>query len=177
MISQMSYDREHKFGSSRVPKLSKKKGRPEVTEEQKQEIKEAFDLFDTDKSGSIDYHELKVAMRALGFDVKKQELANIIKEYDRAETGQIEYADFAELMSQKMADRDPEEEMKKAFRLFDDDDSGHISIKNLRRVARELGEVLSEDELQAMIDEFDKNADGVIDLGEFVEIMKQTSIY
>jgi Ca2+-binding EF-hand superfamily protein len=34
--------------------------RPDLTEEQKQEIKEAFDLFDTDKSGSIDYHELKV---------------------------------------------------------------------------------------------------------------------
>ncbi len=34
--------------------------------------REAFDLFDTDKSGSIDYHELKVAIRALGFDVKKE---------------------------------------------------------------------------------------------------------
>jgi len=173
----MSFEREHKYGASRSTKVAKKKGRPEITEEQKQEIKEAFDLFDTDKSGSIDYHELKVAMRALGFDVKKQELANIMKEYDRAETGQIEYADFAELMSQKMADRDPLEEMKKAFRLFDDDDSGSITIKNLRRVARELGEVLSEDELQAMIDEFDKNADGVIDETEFIEIMKQTSIY
>ena len=43
-----------------------------MTEEQKQEIREAFDLFDTDKSGSIDYHELKVAIRALGFDVKKE---------------------------------------------------------------------------------------------------------
>lgn len=49
----------------------KRRGRPELTDEQKQEIKEAFELFDTDKTGTIDYHELKVAMRALGFDVKK----------------------------------------------------------------------------------------------------------
>ena len=48
-----------------------KRRRQELSEEQKQEIKEAFDLFDTDKTGTIDYHELKVAMRALGFDVKK----------------------------------------------------------------------------------------------------------
>jgi len=38
--------------------------RPELTDEQKQEIKEAFDLFDTDKSGTIDYHELKVIQSA-----------------------------------------------------------------------------------------------------------------
>ncbi len=45
--------------------------RPELSDEQKQEIKEAFELFDTDKDGAVDYHELKVAMRALGFDLKK----------------------------------------------------------------------------------------------------------
>lgn len=56
---------------NRVAVANKKKQRQELTEEQKQEIKEAFDLFDTDKTGTIDYHELKVAMRALGFDVKK----------------------------------------------------------------------------------------------------------
>ena len=48
-----------------------KSKRRELAEEQKQEIKEAFELFDTDKDSAIDYHELKVAMRALGFDVKK----------------------------------------------------------------------------------------------------------
>ena len=63
----------------------------ELTEEQKQEIKEAFDLFDTDKTGTIDYHELKVAMRALGFDVKKQEVLGLMREYDRDGAGQIEY--------------------------------------------------------------------------------------
>ena len=42
-------------------------------QEQKQEIKEAFDLFDTDGSGEIDSKELKVAMRALGFEPKKED--------------------------------------------------------------------------------------------------------
>ena len=44
---------------------ARKKARPEITEEQKQEIKEAFDLFDTDKTGSIDYHEFKVIKMAI----------------------------------------------------------------------------------------------------------------
>ena len=154
-----------------------KRRRQEITEEQKQEIKEAFDLFDTDKTGTIDYHELKVAMRALGFDVKKQEVLGLMREYDRDGSGQIEFPDFLEIMTQKIQDRDPVEEILKAFKLFDEDNTGRISLRNLRRVARELGENLSDDELQAMIDEFDKDGDGEISENEFLGIMKQTSIY
>ena len=69
------------------------------------------------------------------------------------------------------------EEILKAFKLFDEDNTGRISLRNLRRVARELGENLSDDELQAMIDEFDKDGDGEICENEFLGIMKQTSIY
>ncbi len=116
-------------------------------------------------------------MRALGFQVQKQEVVRIMKEYDANSTGKIAFADFAEIMGEKVLARDPEEEMKKAFALFDGDDTGFISVKNLRRVSRELGEVLSEEELQAMIDEFDKDQDGKISLDEFMAIMKQTSLY
>eukprot|EP00465_Bigelowiella_longifila_P000534 CAMPEP_0185281360 /NCGR_PEP_ID=MMETSP1359-20130426/66674_1 /TAXON_ID=552665 /ORGANISM="Bigelowiella longifila, Strain CCMP242" /LENGTH=175 /DNA_ID=CAMNT_0027876783 /DNA_START=433 /DNA_END=960 /DNA_ORIENTATION=+ len=174
----LSTETKHGLGFG---KYSRRKGgkstRPTLTEEQKQEIKEAFDLFDTDKTGSIDYHELKVAMRALGFNVQKQEVVKIMKEYDRNQTGKISYADFAEIMGEKVLQRDPEEEMKKAFALFDDDDTGFISMKNLRRVSRELGEVLSDEELTAMIEEFDTDQDGKISLDEFMSIMKQTSLY
>ena len=127
--------------------MPKRGRRSELTEEQKQEIKEAFDLFDTDKTGTIDYHELKVAMRALGFDVKKQEVMGLMREYDRHDAGQIEYIDFLEIMTTKIADRDPVDEILKAFKLFDEDNTGRISLRNLRRVARELGENLSDDEL------------------------------
>ena len=65
----------------------KRRQRMELSDEQKQEIREAFELFDTDKTGTIDYHELKVCMRALGFDVKKQEVLNLMREYDREGAG------------------------------------------------------------------------------------------
>ncbi|XP_041042187.1 centrin-3 isoform X2 [Carcharodon carcharias] len=138
----------------------KRKKRRELTEEQKQEIKEAFDLFDTDKDKAIDYHELKVAMRALGFDVKKADVLKILRDYDRNGTGKISFEDFNEVVTDWILDRDPQEEMLKAFKLFDDDDSGKINLRNLRRVARELGENMTDDELRAMIDEFDKDGDG-----------------
>lgn len=150
---------------------SKRKKRRELTEEQKQEIKEAFELFDSDKDKFIDYHELKVAMRALGFEVKKADVLKILRENDRDETGKISYDDYNDVMTDMIIERDPQEELTKAFKLFDDDDSGKISLRNLRRVARELGENMTDDELRAMIDEFDTDGDGEISLDDFVAIM------
>lgn len=67
---------------------------------------------------------------------------------------------FLFLVTDWILDRDPHEEILKAFKLFDDDDSGKISLRNLRRVARELGENMTDEELRAMIEEFDKDGDG-----------------
>eukprot|EP01029_Cantina_marsupialis_P027715 TRINITY_DN773235_c0_g1_i1.p1 TRINITY_DN773235_c0_g1~~TRINITY_DN773235_c0_g1_i1.p1 ORF type:complete len:187 (-),score=48.96 TRINITY_DN773235_c0_g1_i1:181-702(-) len=155
----------------------RRKPRVELSDDQKTEIREAFDLFDSNKSGTIDYHELKVAMRALGFPVKKDEVRSIVKGIDREGTGKIAFPDFLEIMTQKYSERDPDEEILKAFRLFDDDGSGKITLRNMKRVARELGESLNDEELQAMIDEFDRDQDGEISEQEFMYIMKQTSIY
>ncbi|KAL0218214.1 hypothetical protein RCL1_009062 [Eukaryota sp. TZLM3-RCL] len=159
------------LSASSVKLRPRRTRRAEITEEQKNEIREAFDLFDTEKRGAIGYHELKVAMRALGFDVKKPEVLQIIEEYDRDGSGTIQFQDFLEVMSRKISERDPEEEIEKAFRLFDDDNTGVITLRNLRRVAKELGENLAEEELQSMIDEFDKDGDNAISLEEFKEIM------
>merc|ERR1712072_1413319 len=157
--------------------LSRPKKRTELTEEQKQEIKEAFDLFDTDGSGNIDQKELKVAMRALGFEPKREEIKKMIADVDKDGSGVIEYPEFMDMMTQKMAGRDPREEMMKAFRLFDDDDTGRITFTNLRRVAKELGENMTDEELQEMVDEADRDGGGEINEDEFMRIMRKTNLF
>lgn len=69
----------------------------ELTDDQRLEIREAFDLFDTDKDGAIDYHELKVAMRALGFDLKKAEVLKLLRDYDKRGEGVMVYDDFLKI--------------------------------------------------------------------------------
>ncbi|KAJ3411007.1 hypothetical protein HDV05_002915 [Chytridiales sp. JEL 0842] len=149
----------------------------DLTPTQKQEIREAFDLFDTDGSGTIDCKELKVAMRALGFEPKKEEIKKMVAEMDKSGRGVIDFNQFLEMMSVKMNEKDSREEILKAFKLFDDDESGRISFKNLKRVAKELGENLTDEELQEMIDEADRDGDGEINEDEFLRIMKKTGMY
>jgi centrin-1 len=92
-----------------------------LTEEQ---IREAFDLFDTDGSGSIDAKELKVAMRTLGFEPKKEEIKKMIADIDTDGSGTIDFNEFMEMMTAKMSEQDPMEEIIKTFRLYDDDGTG-----------------------------------------------------
>tara|TARA_B110000046_G_C12700309_1_gene276305 strand:- start:11 stop:331 length:321 start_codon:yes stop_codon:yes gene_type:complete len=86
----------------RAPPASAKKGavaaRPGIPEWQMQELREAFDLFDTDGSGTIDTKELQVALRALGFDSKKEKVRKMIADIDLDGSGaELERASRAEL--------------------------------------------------------------------------------
>jgi centrin-1 len=81
------------------------------------------------------------------------------------------------IMTAKMAERDPREEIMKAFRLFDDDETGKITFKNLKRVAKELGENITDEELQEMIDEADRDGDGEVSEEEFFRIMKKSGLF
>ena len=167
------------YGSAAAQKAKRRAhSRPELSDEQKQEIKEAFELFDTDKDGCVDYHELKVAMRALGFDLKKAEVLKIIRDHDKSGHGLMDFEDFVKIstsrshllvsrtcgtltdiahlsafrwvlrsVSERILARDPMEEIRRAFQLFDDDNTGKISLRNLRRVAKEIGDRLEDDEL------------------------------
>merc|ERR1712167_33421 len=119
-----------------------------LSEEQVEEIREAFSLFDSDASSAIDVRELKAAMRALGFEVKNEELKKMVSDVDNDGNGTIEFGEFLQMMTGKMGEKDTREDIEKVFKLFDDDNTNKISFRNLARVAEELGENIDDEELQ-----------------------------
>merc|ERR1711959_180831 len=139
-----------------------------LTDEQKAELREAFDLFDTDGSGAVDAAELHTAMKALGFEPKKEEIAKMVKEMDKDGDATVDLEEFYVMMAEKMN--------QKGFKLFDDDNTGKISFKNFQRVAKELGENLSAKELEEIIAEADTDGDGEINEAEFLAVMVKTGL-
>ena len=199
-------------GGGRASRAPKRAG---VSEEEMEEIREAFNLFDTEGKGVIDIKELKAAFRALGsrarvrrraralrfasrartaaralrrprstppvaltprpprFQVKKAEIRRMMQDVDKESSPTVLFDEFVEMATPKMQSRDTREEIMKVFALFDDDQTGAISFRNLKRVANELGENLTDEELQEMIDEADRDGDGMINEDEFFRVMKK----
>merc|ERR1711884_840839 len=101
----------------------------------------------------------------------------MISDVDDDGSGTIGYEELLEMMTHKILNRDPKDEILKAFRLFDDDETGAITLKNLQRVAKELGERMTTEELQEMIEEADRDGDGQVNEEEFLRIMKKTNLF
>merc|ERR1711937_1047470 len=153
-------------------------GKPtELSAEQKVEIKEAFELFDTDGSGSIASGELKVAMRALGFEPKKGEIEKLIHSVDDDGDGEMDWDDFLRMMEVKILNKDPKDDLLKAFRLFDDDGTGFVTFKNIKRVAKETNQTLTDEELQEMLTDADKDGDDQLNEEEWLILMKKLALY
>ena len=128
-----------------------------LTEEQIAEFKEAFSLFDKDGDGTITTKELGTVMRSLGQNPTEAELQDMINEVDADGNGTIDFKEFLGLMVRKMKDTDTEEELLEAFKVFDRDGNGLISSIELRHVMTQLGEKLTDDEVEEMIKEAEQS--------------------
>jgi len=142
-----------------------------LPDEQIAEFKEAFGLFDKDGSGTITASELGIMMRSLGQNPTENELQDMINEADIDSNGVIDFDEFLCMMAKKIAEEDQEEELREAFRVFDKDGNGFISAAELRHVMTNLGEKLTDDEVDEMIQEADIDGDGQVNYQEFVTMM------
>lgn len=133
----------------------------DLSEETIKEFKEAFALFDKDGDGSITTEELGTVMRSLGQNPTEQSLRQMINEVDADGSGTIDFAEFLTLMARKMKAQDTKSEIIEAFKVFDQDNSGKISADELRSIMADLGEKLTDEEVNEMIKEADKDGDGV----------------
>ncbi|KAJ1686736.1 hypothetical protein LUZ63_018126 [Rhynchospora breviuscula] len=142
-----------------------------LSHEQIAEFKEAFSLFDKDGDGTITTRELGTVMRALSQNPTEAELQEMIKEVDADGSGTVDFNEFLTLMAHKLKDKESEDELREAFRVFDKDQNGFISGAELRHVMTNLGEKLTDEEVQEMVREADTDGDGQINYDEFVKVM------
>jgi Ca2+-binding EF-hand superfamily protein len=151
-----------------------------LSQQQADQIKEIFDLFDTDGGGTMDRQELAVAMCALGLqsstDMKSQHLSNedIISTIDSDGSNSISLEEFRSLMMGELTMSDPTQEIKAVFAgicSMDSSDPEHITLVKLRLAAHEYDVKLSDHELTMMMDEVDHDGSKTVDEVEFISIM------
>merc|ERR1711924_88846 len=104
-------------------------------------------------------------MRSVGQNPTEAELQDMINEVDADGNGTIDFPEFCTLMARKMKDTDSEEEILEAFKVFDKDGNGFISAAELRHIMTNLGEKLTDEEVDEMLREADIDGDGQINYG------------
>ena len=167
-----------KQNSKAVTKQQKKVERPGLSQDEGEEIRQAFDLFDTNGTGRIDPKELKAAMQSLGFDTKNPTIFQLIADLDTPEAAKkwgIEFESFVEAINNKLGDKETQDGIRRIFDLFvDDPQSETITLSSLRRSARELGEQMSNEELKDMLERASSNGTELT-FEEFYDIMTKKS--
>ncbi len=73
-------------------------------------------MFDAEGTGTIDVQELRVALRALGFEPRKEEIKQLLSEIGKANVDHIDFNDFLSIMVTKMAEKDIRTELMKSFK-------------------------------------------------------------
>jgi len=146
----------------------------ELSKEQVEMLKKAFDMFDKDKKGSIETTVVATILRTLGQSFVESELKELILEIDVDGSGELDFDEFLTLTSRFLVEEDSEamqEELREAFRMYDKEGNGYINVRDLREILRALDDKLTEDELDEMITEIDTDGSGTVDFEEFMEMM------
>jgi troponin C len=154
----------------------------EITDQQKEEFRAAFDIFVEDsEDGTISTKELGKVLRMLGQNPSEQELQEMVDEVDEDGSGTIDFDEFTQMMSKQLAaealeqiPERPEKELAEAFRIFDKNCDGYLDFDEIKAVLDTVGEKFEEWEIKTFIAEGDKNDDGKMDYEEWIDIMKHT---
>ena len=143
-----------------------------LTPEQIEEYREAFNLFDRDNSGSISASELATVMKSLGLSPSETEITDLMNEIDQDGNHEIDFEEFLTLMARQSNTRDSAQEIIEAFKVFDKNGDGYISLSELKQVFNSIGEKLSDEELEEMFNEV-SNGSGRISVADFASLLSK----
>lgn len=145
------------------------------SKDQKKDLQTAFNIFDKDGTGNIDIKDLKVILRALGFEPQEDEIKKLLSSINRSDEDEadkksfsantIDWNEFLSIMGEKLAESEEIEHLKVGFYNFCDEfleNEPHkfITLRSLREVAKTLGEEMSDEELKEMMIEANPSLKG-----------------
>lgn len=128
----------------------------QINEEEKFKIKEAFALFDQNDDGILTKDELITLLRALGKYVTENNVNNLIQNINT-----IDIHNFMIILN-KIAPKDTKQNLQEAFEIFDTENNGYINVPEFRHILTNLGEKLTNDEVDNIIMQLDINNEGKI---------------
>lgn len=137
------------------------------------EIKRAFNTFDTNGSRTLDKHEFRFAFRSLGFEMTKTKTDKYFEHYECNDKGMTR--DIFEKIALKQYNQQTREEViEKAFEQFDFDKNSKIGVKDIVAAFHLCGVEKTEKQVMHLIEEFDEDGDGELTYDEFCEIFFPT---
>ena len=143
------------------------------------ELRQAFELFDSKNTGKINPRELKASMQSLGYDLNNPTIYQLVEELDNEEAvklGGISFATLVNAVNRRLGDKDNREGVRKLFELFSDEpNSDVISLQSLKTIAKEIGEQMSNDDLREMMERASSNG-SELTFEDFYEIMSRKTL-
>lgn len=176
-LKSISLSEDKSISMLNIPKIPKKSFdptlflRPELKIEDITEIKKAFDMFDVDNTGTINPNDLKVALKTQGYEIFNPTVFRMVSSVNADE--KVNFGEFLDLMASEGFENTSADEIQKLFNIFDIDKTGYIELKNLKKIARELGEALDEEEIVEIIRKSDQDGDGRVSFADFYYIMNK----
>ena len=128
----------------------------QINDEEKNKIKEAFALFDQNDDGILTKDELITLLRSLGKYVTENDVDNLIRNVNT-----IDISNFMIILN-KIAPKDTQQNLQEAFEIFDSENNGYINVPEFRHILTNLGEKLTNDEIDNIIIQLDINNEGKI---------------
>lgn len=152
-----------------------------ISDEQIEVYKEAFTMYDKNHDGKISLTEFADVISNLGLNPTKDQLQRLMEEIDTDGSETVEFNEFVIWMSIKMSpetksDLENKVDLENTFRIFDEDGDRFITAKELKNVMNKLGQTLSDDEVNLMIQEADTDGDKRVNFKEFVQLMKKIDL-
>ncbi|XP_037952034.1 calmodulin-A-like [Teleopsis dalmanni] len=142
-----------------------------LTDEQLAEFQEAFDVYDLNGDGFISSKELALVMRSIGHNATEAELQRVINKMLKDKKDGINFREFIRVMGSKIMAKITEKEIYEAFVVFNRDETGGISHDEIKHVLINLGENITDEEINEMMLEVDTDGDGLINYKDFLDVM------